>query len=583
LRLIKIIEAIEAKYNFTFDRKFLNRATFGNLYMWLHSNVNGLNLSGQSDFIDLTNAGNIAVAHASIDLLENSLTLYDGPTPTGNDIGAFARISIVPLVGYTNTPYSVFITDTNGNSVSQLINTTGTQQIQFFTKDSATVKFKVSTNQDFVYTPTISAVRTYIYIAPQTGTAVQDEQSLKGKLSITNNIPKMKVKDFITSIIKMFNLVLEPTSANSFNLIPLDDWYAKGKLIDITKYIDSKDVTVRKPKLFKSILFQHSKSSQILNQQFRENQGGVIGYGDLQATYDIDGGVLKVATEFENLMFNRLTNLSTTAITNIQVGTSLDKNLKPYLGKAFIFYKSGLQLYNPPIRSEYGLLNESFLTSTENSGLQSQITDSVNFSSDVSTFTFAENLKNLYSNYWSDYISDLYSTKRRVFLYSAILPIGKIIQIKVNDQIVIKDKVYIINSMRSDLTSGKVDFEFINYIGIPFNGQDLLTSVTVDSIIITVDSTFYTADQTFTTLEEAGVQFNYLLVTFARQNFDCKITNKNGYTVTKVDTGYGTSWVDLEYNGDYLLIKVSEGIAVRTMTLSVAIGSQIFTILIEQA
>ena len=42
LRLIKIIEAIETKYNFTFDREFLGRAVFGNLYMWCFNNLDGL-------------------------------------------------------------------------------------------------------------------------------------------------------------------------------------------------------------------------------------------------------------------------------------------------------------------------------------------------------------------------------------------------------------------------------------------------------------------------------------------------------------------------------------------------------------
>ena len=585
LRLIKIIEAIESKYNFTFDRKFLNRAAFGNLFMWLHATAEGLNVAGQSEFIDLTNAGTISNASALVNLIDNTVEVFGGPTPDGDDIDVIVIFKIVPSAGYENTPYSIFITDPDGNVATQSLNLIGNGQVTFQTEDAATMKFKISTNQLFEYTPTIVAIRRHLpFISPnRTGTATQLPQSLKGVISIINNIPKMKVKDFITSIIKMFNLILEPTSANSFNLIPIDDWYAKGKLIDITKYVDSKDVTIKKPKLFKSILFQHSKSGQILNEQFRNNQGGIIGYGDLQADYPIDGGVLKINTQFENLMFNRLTDLVNTNITNIQVGTSLDKNLKPYVGKPYIFYKNGLQNYNPAIKSEIGNITKSFLTSTENDSLQSQITNSVNFSSDVSTFTLAENLKNLFSNYWKDYISDLYSTKRRVFMYTAYLPIGKIIQIKLNDQIVIKDKVYIINSMKSDLNTGKVDFELINYIGIPFNGQDLMIGVTVDSTLITVDSTFYTADQTFTTLQIAGVQFTSLQVSLAKQNFDCKITNKDGYIVTKVDIGFGTDWIDLEYNGDYLLIKVAESTIVRNMTLSVAIGLQTFTILIQQS
>jgi hypothetical protein len=38
-KLIRIIEAIENKYNFTFDREFLGRAVFGNLHMWCFNNL----------------------------------------------------------------------------------------------------------------------------------------------------------------------------------------------------------------------------------------------------------------------------------------------------------------------------------------------------------------------------------------------------------------------------------------------------------------------------------------------------------------------------------------------------------------
>jgi hypothetical protein len=72
-----------------------------------------------------------------------------------------------------------------------------------------------------------------------------------------------------------------------------------------------------------------------------------------------------------------------------------------------------------------------------------------------------------------------------------------------------------------------------------------------------------------------------------------KILANSPYVVTKVDTGDGVGWVDLENTfgntSAYLLIKVSEytaaitnPILVRSMELDVIIGLDTFTLTITQ-
>jgi hypothetical protein len=388
------------------------------------------------------------------------------------------------------------------------------------------------------------------------GTATQSVNVISNPLNIAANMPKMKITDFITSIIRMFNLVLVPINANSFQLLPLDDWYSQGNIVDITPYINSEYVTFKRPKLFKSILFQHQKSEQILNQQFRNNQGGILGYGDLQGIYQIDGGELKVQTGFENLMFTRLTDISTGDITNVQVGLSLDKTLAPYIGKPYIFYRCGFQNYDIPLKAkDHADLTYTFLTSTENDFVASQITNSVNYSTDNSTFLFQEIQRNLYFNFWQDYISDLYSTKRRISNWSGNLPVGVIINSNLNDRFIIYDKAYIINSMRTNLNTGDADLELLNFIGSPVSPPN-------------------------------GVEYTSLLSSYGFQRFDCKITANEPYNATLINTGDGTGWVNLSNSSatstNYLRISFEESTIDRTMDIQVTIGADIFTITVTQ-
>ena len=621
LRVIRIIEAIENKYNISFDREFLNRAAFGNLFMWLHSYSGEIKVLSTALGIDFTSLTIItedwSVPSPEINITTNSVVVDWENNFSDLNIRPSNKTADIKIKIITTSPYpyilEVFDNGVLYNTYNNLFQTTTTtifNNQQNNDSSNHLFTFKVSSiGGNLTFTSELSYTGLIAFYPPNYPPDIFSTRFLKAIsasqttantiLKISEQIPKLKVRDFITSIIKMFNLVLTPISNNKFSFIPLDDWYSKGKLVDITKYIDTKDITIKKPKLFKRIDFKHQKSGQILNERFREGNGLDLGYGDLATTYDIDGGELKVETQFDNLMFERLTDRSTDDITNVQVGKSIDKTLQPYIGKPYLFYRAGYQFYDLPIKAdEHSDLDYTWFTSTENDSIFDQVTQSVNFSADVSTFLYSEITNNLFSNYWQDYISDLYSSKRRLGNYRAQLPIGKMIDINLNDRIQISDRAYIINSMRSNLTTGEVNYELLNYIGLPFKSINSIISITVDTIEYSVDTTDISADATYYYLPQYspfdnGIQYTELTATSGAQDYDLKILANSPYVVTKVDTGDGVGWVDLENTfgntSAYLLIKVSEYTAAitnpileRSMELEVVIGLDTFTLTITQ-
>ena len=597
LRINRIIDAIEVKYGVIFDRYFLNRAVFDNLFMWLHNNANGLIISELGQRVDLTNNTGFSTIEVNIDLTANTLQTIQTTVVYVNNL---VYIKIFPSAGFTNIPYSVQIYNSLNTVVAEIENVVGDNDVAFTSSSEDTFYFKIFSNSTFTFTPRIFVQRRiFPSSASVSALADQAEQTIIGNISISNNMPQIKVSEFITSIIKMFNLVLVPINTRKFRLLPLDDWYAQGKLADLSNYIDTTDVIVKRPKLFKRIEFKHQKSGQILNEQFRKNNGLELGYGDLRSDYAIDGAELKIETQFENLMFERLQNRATNNKTNVQVGKSIDKTLQPYIGKPYIFYRNGYAFYDTPIKAkDHADIGYTWQTSTENDLKIDQVSNSVNFSADISTYLFAEIKRNLFSNFWEDYISDLYSLKRRIQTFTANLPTAVLINLELNNIIKIGDKAYVINSMRSNLSTGKTEFELLNYIGKPFNSTNSVTYFTADTIDYSADSELESADMiSFYTPQYSatvnGIEFTSLSVTPAAQNFDCKITANQLYTVVKVDTGYGTSWVTLENSNDIrtniLKIKVAKYTAaitnntlLRTMSLQVTVGSDVFIINITQ-
>jgi hypothetical protein len=68
----------------------------------------------------------------------------------------------------------------------------------------------------------------------------------------------------------------------------------------------------------------------------------------------------------------------------------------------------------------------------------------------------------LYSQFWEDYITDLYSTSRRVYSFKAILPMTTIYQLKMNDKLVIAGKRYVINEVNLNLRTREATLELLN-------------------------------------------------------------------------------------------------------------------------
>ncbi len=593
LRLNRIFDAISSRYGVTFRNDFLNRAVFDNLFMWLHREAGQIEAFGDEVLANITSAGTLGDISVTVNTTNDTISYTNT-----NSNKYKVLFKVTPATGFEDVTYKVRIL----NDDIEQINATGVGEQTFIFEGlengTYTNKFTIQAVGDFEFTTRI-LVRLKIGGSFTTDKSTTTPlQILSGFANISALMPKMKVKDFVTSIIKMFNLVLVPINSTTFTLIPLDDWYAQGRLIDISDFVETDEVTVKRPKLFKQIDFKHQNTGQILGEQFRENNGG-IGYGDLRSTYDIDGTELKVETQFENLVFERLTDISNGDLTNIQVGKSIDKTLEPYIGKPFIFYRCGYQFYDPPIKAhDFGDIDYTWLTSTENDLFASQVSNTINYSSDVSTFLYTEITRNLFSNYWSDYISDLYSLKRRISNYSAYLPIGVLINLNLNDRIKIGGYAYIINSMKINLVSGKVDFELLNYIGVPFTSVNDVVMLTADTVDYFADTTYLTADlislysPAYSGVDN-GVEFTTLQVTPSAQNYDCKITANTNYLALKTDTGDGTSWITLENatgtQTNYLKIKVAKytsGITdetlSRSMDIDVTIGGDNFTITVTQ-
>ena len=402
-------------------------------------------------------------------------------------------------------------------------------------------------------------------------------------LKIKEQLPDMKVKEYFTSLVNEFNLIIKPTGVDSYYIDTLDNWYSSGKAYDISNLVDIKEVTVKRPSVKKRIDFLYQKTNTVLGKQYFDNNQ--VGYGDLKATYNITGDELKIESQFENLMFERLVDVSTNIKTDLQVGFAVDLNGNPVKGKALSFYRNGIE--NGALNIGGSAYTAIWHTATEDNINFNQVTNSLNFGADNSSYFYAPIITGLYYNFWKTYIEDLYNKKTRVLSLKCKLPIRILLHLGLNDRFIIGDYKYKISTVKVDLTNGDAEIEVFSDLSAPTDSVNSIIPITVDSTDITVDSELHTVDETSIHLPDTsyiinGISLTTYVATKGEEHFEVKISANTNWGLLS-----SNSWITANKTSgkksDYIRVKLlNNSGAARTGTITFTIGSSTFMLNITQ-
>jgi hypothetical protein len=504
IRVTKILEYIQGAYGITFTGAFIQSLTFSKLFLYLKNQdeftirpemlkVNFTSKSADtrieetfgSDFI----ANAIGFGFDDMNLDTDTYTsnnsyinnFYDPPMWYPQPAGTFGyqgeiwknlKFTVVPT---NSNPYSIFVYR-DGVLFTSRLDISGTYPVFVLNtvdligseRPPNEFTFFISSEIGITFTTTLQ-LKTRLRIVyqgqshdeTQLVTATSAAQTTTSNIDIKSFVPDITVVSFIEGLIKMFNLMVIPTSDTSFNLQPLPDYYLDGQNIDITEYVDTDSIDINPPQLFKRISFKYDKSENVLNEIYR----GLFNkeYGDLnfENPNSAFAETYEVALPFENFMFERETE------TNFITATMFDKNNQAYVPKPSLIYCNGVQSVTPDIKisnvtvtnniSNYvRFSNELPLASTDLLYVQS-----LNWGAEFSAWFLDINLSGLYDKFYSGYIENLFNQRTRILKLKAMLPTSLICSIKLKDKIIVSNKRYIINTMTPELTTGETSFELI--------------------------------------------------------------------------------------------------------------------------
>lgn len=473
LKVARIFEAIQAKFDVTFNSQFFvdTNDKWEKLYLWLKNEevyttktsavtADIISPDGQLTIPPYYLAGINYPAKPGFFFNASGNTFTCQNIAQGGNIGIFPKLIIsVTDVSNANIEYYIDLYK-NGIVVKTYTATGNFYPNEFYRFDSTdnnfVFQFKIRTKSiltlklnSSIYYPNANFSQT-IQFNPTTTTA---------KTDISSKIPDMTVAEFFSGILKMFNATCYATSVDVFTVEPIDMWYNGGNIFDITEYTDIDSIDIERVSVFKNIEFKYQKSECFLNRQFYDNNIMDREYAETKLILSNEGTDYKVELPFENLL---MTNLNTD---NFDVGLCLTKapDFKSYIPKPVLFYyddyRGGvLNLNNGSATTEYYNFN-IFNNNVTINGVVYSLTWHPELSTQYPNDTL---VNNLYSMYYNSYLQNIFNPKCRLVRVKAHFPLSLITKLRLNDRLIIRDKRYIINELKSDITSGEVDLALIN-------------------------------------------------------------------------------------------------------------------------
>lgn len=480
VKLSKIIDAIESQYSgITFSSNSFFKPSQANdlddLYMWLHR---------KNDTVTITAGDNQVVGGFNPSENATSLVLKVQSDTEGVMIDESTRTADVltfeTVAASDDFEYDIAILRDTGSGYVPYQSQIGnfgdtTMTILDPLVDGYKYKAYIRTYESNASFTTMSWKCSY-----SGATSGQDSFSVSSKsfaksyyFNVSENIPEMKVIDFLSGLFQLFNLVAYVNDNGEIVTQTLDEFYRKGGRYDISQYIDVSKSSVDSALPFKEIFFKYKDTKTILAEQHLQEISNVE-WGGIEYTSeaDLSGETYKVEPPFHHAKYEKLLDSSNTNFsTDVQVGYFVTDNEEPYLGSPLLFYivpqattvQIGYTRQDSLINSPISVGTAVNMPSNSKSFNAATSQENIHFNVERNEFTGTLDFEDtLFKRYYEKYITSVFNRRNRLTKVTAYLPVSILRELELSDTIIINGRSYIINSMNINLNTGKTNFELLN-------------------------------------------------------------------------------------------------------------------------
>lgn len=498
-----IVKAIEEKYSITFSDDFFDYSTteYSSLMMLMHRKKGEAEASYSTGVIlydtflyNMNTSSPPTMAAATVN--SNTYTISsvsDGFTTNGTwgVGGGTTNVSYGYSITFdpadNNIPYNAYLYFTpNGGTTTLVDERLGITNSNSFTNGGSggtlngkyTVKFSAQESLDFnagdiVMSATI--VSSGSTLPPCSVCSSRDNNTIisieeKFDWLPSQQLPKMKVLDFLSGLWKTFNLTAYVQDDGVIKVQKLDDFYSNGVEYDITKYIDVNSSSVNVALPYKQINFKFKGNETLLAAKFEQLQNRQFSTLEYKGENSNNwvGQEYSVELPFEKMVYEKLTDEETLSPKDIMYGFFADDNQEPYIGSPLLHYTS---LQNPTSISfrdttvtHSEITTPIFMPSNQVIFQNNTSQKSINFFAENNEWNNEENENSLFNDNYKEYIKDIFNEKRRLVKFKAFLPLNIILKHTLADTFIITGNKYKINSITTNLQTGKSSLELLNEV-----------------------------------------------------------------------------------------------------------------------
>ena len=489
-----ILERIEAQYGFNFTGVF-TESYITDLYLWLHKpdktrdgesvGVTATNLAWSTGYSNASTNNEILVTSNDIQSQYGSAVRGEEwririkGTWTGNVIlkllinGVQHRVSEVS--GDWTDAFKIGI---GGTGIASSSYTIEAESSSSATVDVVFEIQKVYLGQGGTVTSSDS---------PNFGEA-QILIGTAGRFLITDNIPNMKVMEFLSSLFKMFNIVAEVDSNLNIKCSHYDQFMSTGTLKDVSEYINVKNYNINRPNLYGSIKMEFADVKVALELGYEKVNGrqyGEIAYELLGDTgVRLSGAEYKLKIENQRVPIEPLNDLHNQDSTNVVYTQFSDLKAAEQAVKPMFSYMikttGGFDLafndaisvtsFNNYIQPSNMYTTDGLAPGYSNSKLGLYFGEELNEYSPTSSF----NGLGLFNNFYRGTVAMMFDEDKRSVMFESYLPLGVIMDIKLSDTLFINNHYYNINSIETNYLTGvsKLDLTLVGRSKLLwFNGE----------------------------------------------------------------------------------------------------------------
>ena len=513
-----VIKAIEEQYNLTFKTgEFFDSTEFSNLYLWLNRDKGKIETENSivvdsASFSCVTSGNSFRYdpAQTLCNVYTNSPTEFTNGVykvtkneyiPPGstilqeNNYFTFA-VSVTPNTGFTSTPYNILIYDSLtgeqlsfsaevGTGTNSVLLDTPTNPMAIGETKNITCKIISETLFEFGINITVGQgiFVSFPTLLPETcqfNSAASNIAVTIDNIEPSEQVPDIKVLDFLKGIFKMFNLTAFLDSSDRVVVKTLDDFYSDSTTThDISKFIVKDEHTVSEALPFSNIKFEYPEAKTKLAQAFYNLNN--VEYGSLNYIADASqGSKYEVLPPFEHMLFERLSDGTTKVNTDVQYGLAVDDDDNSVVTAPLLFYG----IYNTsistpinyvdstrPVTSVSGITNTTINNywmphnANELGSTSTAPAFNLNFGSEINSYTLTDyggSNNSLFQKFYQTYIQRVFNTKTRIFKYKAVLPLKFLLTYSLADKVFISGRAFTINKITTDLQTGRSTLELLN-------------------------------------------------------------------------------------------------------------------------